>query len=547
MTGRLIQFLAGLATVVVLVAVGGQTAFSQPADQETRSENTIFSDGFENYGDMSRWESSDAMFVQDDIAASGKYAARMISTGLPTFARYGLPSGVSDVYFRMRVQVVSLGSNSADLVGFRTADNEQLWTLSVVPGETLSAYKHLTNEVIASETPVTTGRWYEIQVHFRSEGEQSFVEVWVEGTSISKFTGPISLPNIVAARIELGDSQLGGTFDVAFDDVIIGTARIPTAQKPDPIPGELAISTVPAIEGIPFELDGIVSYTNAAGVVRIQVPNWNPDLQSQIKSPIHTLPDGRQTDFAQWSNWNRASNANVVARFDISYPISWNFVDLQGDPVDPSRVQEITFKNSVGVLYTFKTDQNGTVQMVHGSRVVPTTEGLIVKPLYYTLQSAIVDGANVVNQNQQRYWPTEKSSWGIELLFFAAEFQAKDALFGYPLGETVTLVYPSGLVRQEQLDENGYLRLDGLPRGEYQVSVSGPGYSPARPIALSRNQLVELEIVSYLDMAVGAGIVVALALGLLFIGRPSIYRTPKRWIRQLVPGGRRHRTLEESA
>ena len=59
------------------------------------------------------------------------------------------------------------------------------------------------------------------------------------------------------------------------------------------------------------------------------------------------------------------------------------------------------------------------------------------------------------------------------------------------------------------------------------MSVDALGMSSSRPIALSRDQEVDLRVISWLDIAVVLLLVGSLALALLFIRRPA-------------PAGRRH-------
>ena len=67
----------------------------------------------------------------------------------------------------------------------------------------------------------------------------------------------------------------------------------------------------------------------------------------------------------------------------------------------------------------------------------------------------------------------------------------------------------------------------GLARGIYRVTVTGAkGYAPATPIALSRDQDVELLVFSYIDMGVLVAIGLFLSLGLLLFGRPYLVTQP---------------------
>jgi hypothetical protein len=71
---------------------------------------------------------------------------------------------------------------------------------------------------------------------------------------------------------------------------------------------------------------------------------------------------------------------------------------------------------------------------------------------------------------------------------------------------------------------NAELSIRSLVRGIYRVNVSGaPGISPISPIALSRDQDVQLLVISYLDIAIGAVLAAALGFGLVFIGRPKLF------------------------
>ncbi len=70
----------------------------------------------------------------------------------------------------------------------------------------------------------------------------------------------------------------------------------------------------------------------------------------------------------------------------------------------------------------------------------------------------------------------------------------------------------------------------GLPRGNYRATAFGPwGLAPSTPIALSRSQDVNLQVISYLDMLIVVVLGLSLVLGLLFIGRPEILSNLLAW------------------
>jgi hypothetical protein len=132
-----------------------------------------------------------------------------------------------------------------------------------------------------------------------------------------------------------------------------------------------------------------------------------------------------------------------------------------------------------------------------------------------------------VNRNQQSFVPARTQKMRIELLLYPAHFSARDALLDFPLGSRVRLEYPNGRVERHAFGDNAELTLRSLPRGEYVVSVEGPGITFERPVALSREQTVELEVLSYLDIGLSLGVLASIALGLVLVGRPHLVRAPR--------------------
>ena len=161
---------------------------------------------------------------------------------------------------------------------------------------------------------------------------------------------------------------------------------------------------------------------------------------------------------------------------------------------------------------------------------MPTQVGLVTKDLYYSVETAYVGGGNVVIRAKTRFWPTKSQDWAVELLFFSAKFRVRDALFGFPVGSTVNLIGPDGTKTVVKLDANHEAYLPKLPRGEYQVSVSGPGFSNYRPVTVSRDQVADLELFSYIDMATIFGVLALIGFGLLYLGRPFLF-SPRFWLR----------------
>ena len=66
--------------------------------------------------------------------------------------------------------------------------------------------------------------------------------------------------------------------------------------------------------------------------------------------------------------------------------------------------------------------------------------------------------------------------------------------------------------------------MKSLPRGSYRITLTDGVYRIPQPLVLSRSQVAVVPVVTYLDIFVVGGGLLALALGLLLVGRPYLAR-----------------------
>jgi hypothetical protein len=70
--------------------------------------------------------------------------------------------------------------------------------------------------------------------------------------------------------------------------------------------------------------------------------------------------------------------------------------------------------------------------------------------------------------------------------------------------------------------------IPALPRGTYQVTIQGAGKAFRTPVALSKAQVAEFKVITWLDMAAIGFFAVLFSVGLVVIGRPHLLRAPGR-------------------
>jgi hypothetical protein len=143
-----------------------------------------------------------------------------------------------------------------------------------------------------------------------------------------------------------------------------------------------------------------------------------------------------------------------------------------------------------------------------------------------------VDGSNVVIAAQQRFYTGSNETWKISLTLYSIQINAKDILLGSPVGKSVVVKYPNNKIENYPLDQAGFVMIPSLARGIYQISLTGTkGLDTTTPVALSRNQVLQENVISYQDLAITGGFGLFVALGLILFGRPWLLVSRKRRIR----------------
>lgn len=275
------------------------------------------------------------------------------------------------------------------------------------------------------------------------------------------------------------------------------------------------VVTVPPLPGFKFVYAGRLFTTGADGSVLV------PRSRSGARPPVTRtrewpLAGGGVAKFERWYGLDNLLHGSRPARAAVSTyrPVQFRFTKLTGEPVDRSSLGEITFKSSTGFI-TSLPPGTGSLQL-QATRTVPDNDGLTVKEMYFTVQDVDVEGNNVVNRSQTKFVPNTTRVVDVPLLFFDASVRARDALFRFGVRGKLVLEYPNGRTRTLELDKEGFVSLPGLPRGQYHLSVDGPGLKLVQPVAMSKSQVVDLKMFTWLDVAVvlltGLGVAVLLVL-----------------------------------
>jgi hypothetical protein len=246
------------------------------------------------------------------------------------------------------------------------------------------------------------------------------------------------------------------------------------------------------------------------------------DLVRRIRPLAARRSGGSRLRIERWYFRPRAPGLTLAAGVDRYRPVRFSFVSRTGRPVSRALLDSVQIRRIDGAVINLTPEQLARPILLRANRVVPLHGALVSKQLLHRIQRVSVEGSNVVNRAQQSFLPNATGSVRVRLLFYAVGFQARDTLFGFPIGSGVRLVYPDGEVRMHRFQGNGEVAIAALPRGSYHVSVDAPGISPSTPVSITRDHMTRIEVLSYLDIAVLVVGCVGLLVGLLLLRRRTL-------------------------
>lgn len=210
----------------ILVAAFSPLGFStsdtsDPAQTTLEPTGALFFDGFES-GDLSKWSVVDGLSVQQTDVATGQWAARAASTGEPAFAAEQLPSGLHDVYVRIRFQISEI-TTRATVLKLRSPTST-LVAVCLTPDDRLLTRTPGTQSPLVSTQAVSEGDWHELQIY--ASVDDAVAAVWLDDQPLTELSLAFATGNSSIDGLVLGNPQPDRSYDLAFDDVVADDAWV---------------------------------------------------------------------------------------------------------------------------------------------------------------------------------------------------------------------------------------------------------------------------------------------------------------------------------
>jgi uncharacterized repeat protein (TIGR01451 family) len=212
----------------------------------------LFSDGFES-GSFSEWTSvHGTISVQNQYVDTGSFGALASSTG-PTkpFAYELLPSTYSDLYAKVRFDVVDQATNNVDLLNLLSDQSIPLATIFLSTTGELTLRNDVHAALTRSAVTPTKGGWHTLELELKVSGSSSQTKVWLDGAMLPKLTTTGDYGNTPIGELEIGDAHANRAFTVAYDNVAADTSLLPPSN----------LSVTQASSGSTITADSPLSFT----------------------------------------------------------------------------------------------------------------------------------------------------------------------------------------------------------------------------------------------------------------------------------------------
>ena len=291
--------------------------------------------------------------------------------------------------------------------------------------------------------------------------------------------------------------------------------------------GEVRLRVLPPVAGLSVKHNGVTYKTDSDGFVSIA------GTRRDVRPENVTIPElkrgGKRYKFDRW--FGPTTDADMVAGMLFYQRTVFDFRNLDGDIVPIDQIQLLRVKAQTGQVVDRTAQQLADSVELLAQRVQPLGGGPVVKDVNWSAQIVQIRGTNVVRSSAQKWTPSTESKVTFELDFYPMEIRAIDAFYGRGASGDALVEFPDGHTQVYAL-KHGRAVIPALPRGTYQVTIRGGGKAFKTPVSLSKPQIAEFKVITWLDFASVALFVTFFLVGLLVIGRPHLLRLPARAVRR---------------
>jgi hypothetical protein len=321
-------------------------------------------------------------------------------------------------------------------------------------------------------------------------------------------------------RVAVAPGVAVTTAHAAFDPLGVSSWRL-TLQT---VHGVVAVTTVPPVAGVTFALEGATLTTDRRGRAQGPIADLN-DVADRLRLASATATSGVEVTNMRVTKLppRAVGQRRVLVAFDVRRPVSLRFVDLARHEVPRARISDVAL--SVGDSTVRLVSQElGTPTALLTEQATKVGQQWQARTITYTLRSVRIDGGQAVFNGRQRFRPSASGTWTIRLAVFTLAVTAHDAFFGSQLSSHLVITRPDGSRVPMQLSSAKPRRTPSMVRGLYTVQVDSAVLAGHASVLVSRNENIDLRVVTLWDAAAFLVLVLIIIVGAVLGGRRMAQR-----------------------
>ena len=159
------------------------------------------------------------MTLEQTHVLGGAWAARATTTDGLTYLYRQFTTSYNQLDFRLWFKVLSKGT-SITLMKFRSLAKATPLTVYISTSGKLTYRNGELGTTVSSTSAPANGVWHQLEARLKV-GALGESEIWIDGTRVSALSRTESFGTSPLNRVSLGDTSVGGIYDVVYDDVAV--------------------------------------------------------------------------------------------------------------------------------------------------------------------------------------------------------------------------------------------------------------------------------------------------------------------------------------
>jgi hypothetical protein len=270
-----------------------------------------------------------------------------------------------------------------------------------------------------------------------------------------------------------------------------------------PVAGTVRVTTVPSTPNVQFDLNGTSMTSGPNGIAVASVANLNrvkDDLELASSEAGDNVVSGLRVSKVRS---HALHERHLIAALDVRRAVQLRFVDSRGAAVPATAIRDIQLAAGSGIGTTLVGAEVTAPALLLTEVATRVGNDWGSRPVTYSLSSVNIADSNAVFTGRQRFAPlTDGATWTVHLAVFQMQLTVRDALFGSRIATRTVITRPDHTRLTTQVGSSAPQVISGMVRGLYTVEIDSAVVGGTTSVLVSRDEPVELRVITLLDTVV---------------------------------------------